>query len=299
MSSRTSARAEALSRTLPRTQSQTPGDWLALTKPGIVVSNVLMAAVGLALAPGAGWPVILATLVGTALLVASCGALNMVLEAGPDAKMTRTNGRPVASGRITVMAATLFGVVLMSSGLTMLAHFTNMEVAGLGGLACFFYLGLYTPLKRVSWAAIPVGAVAGAIPPVMGWFAGGGGYDLVALLLFAALFVWQIPHFLAIGLRRWRDYREAGLRIGADPADFYSPILLIRGSSVILTVVTGATALFANVGYGFMAFGLAASLFMVAASLRPVDDAVRWSRRVFLASLAYLPAFALGAFLPV
>lgn len=272
-------------------------DLVALTKPGIVIGNVLMTAAGLALAPAAPMAVVIAALMGTALLIGACGALNMVFESDIDARMNRTRNRPVADGRISSAAAATFGVALFLLGALTLAEFTNLLTATLGILACIIYVGIYTPLKQRSFAAVPVGAVAGALPPVIGWFAAGGAPSVAALMLFSAIFVWQIPHFMAIGLRRWKDYRDAGFRIGANPERLQSSVAWIRLTTVLLQLVTlGAVVTAGGVGFAILGFG--AALVMLLASFRPAPDPVVWARRVFLASLFYLPAFALGAFLP-
>jgi len=283
----------------PTHRSHALADFVALTKPGIVVSNVLMTAVGLTLAPAAPWTVASAAMVGTALLIASCGALNMALEASTDARMGRTAGRPVADGRVSAVAAAVFGAALLVAGIALLASFTNVAATSLGAFACFVYVLLYTPLKRRTWAAVPIGAIAGALPPVIGWSAAGGEPGLVVSLLFAALFVWQMPHFLAIGIRRWRDYADAGLAIGPTPQNFGRSIFWIRATCLSLTAVTGGLVAVASAGYAFVFLGLGAALWMLLAALRPAHDPACWSRRVFLASLAYLPSFTLGAFLPV
>lgn len=275
-----------------------PGrDWLALTKPGIVLGNVLMTAVGLALGPVVGWPVVLATLVGTGLLIASCGALNMVLEADTDARMKRTSGRPVAAGRVTVWGAALFGVALFTAGMILLTGFVNHTAALFGALACIVYTGFYTPLKRFSPVAVPVGAVAGALPPVIGWYATGAGGTLVPALLFGVLFVWQLPHFLGIAMRRWEDYEEAGLRIAPRPENFPRTIRSIRVWTAVLVLVTAVTLSVVGAGLPLWGLTIAALLPMVSAAVRSVESSEQWAKRVFFSSLGFLPAFALGAFL--
>lgn len=275
-----------------------PGrDWLALTKPGIVLSNVLMTAVGLAFAPTVGASIVVATLAGTALLIAACGALNMVLEEGPDQLMERTANRPVAAGRITRMAAAAFGVSLFGLGVLMLLTFTTVWATVFGIIATVIYVAIYTPMKRWTWWAVPVGAVAGALPPVIGWFAAGGSWHPLPALLFATIAIWQLPHFMAIGVRRWEDYERAGLKIATPPERFQRAIFGIRMTSLALVPLTVAVAIVAQAGFLFWTLSSLAAIYLLAAAMRRTDDPSRWAKKVFLSSLAYLPLFALGSFL--
>lgn len=295
MSSRTRATTTTTTAAVRRIEAR---DLIALTKPGIVVGNTLMAAVGLALAPPAAWTVILAALVGTAMLIASCGVFNMIVEADSDARMNRTRSRPVADGRVPATVALVFGTALVAIGTALLFAFATPLAATFGVAACIIYVAIYTPMKRTTWLAIPVGAVAGALPPVIGWVAAGGALDWTVTALFAALFIWQMPHFMAIGIRRWTDYRDAGLAIGSRPEVFSQWIVGIRVLSGALVAVTAAMMALPNVGLGFVILGLAAAIPMFVASARRASEPITWAKKVFLSSLLYLPLLAVGAFLP-
>lgn len=271
-------------------------DWLRLTKPGIVVSNALMAAAGAALAPATLPVTIVQIVLGTAGLVAGCGALNMVMERTTDRRMPRTAGRPVADRRVTPAAATIFGAALILAGALLLAP-TTWAGLGFGLLATFVYLGVYTPLKRRTWWAVPAGAVAGALPPVIGWAAAGGVFDAVPLFLFAILFVWQLPHFIAIGVRRYRDYEAAGLHIGVPPLARRNGLLGARVLSLALFPLTVGLGLALPASVSFWVLSLVAAAGMTAVSFRGMHDPDAWAKRVFLASLAYLLVFSAGVFL--
>ncbi|HEV7515532.1 MAG TPA: heme o synthase, partial [Thermoanaerobaculia bacterium] len=177
-------------------------DWKEMTKPGITLMVVLTAGLGFLLAegtrPGFRFLLLVNTLLGTALVSAAGSVLNHVLERDTDALMRRTANRPLPTGRIDPDAALLFGVVLGIAGLAWLAVGVNLLTALIGALAIAGYVFVYTPLKRVSSLATVIGAIPGALPPVMGWSAVTGEVGIAAWVLFGILFFWQMPHFLAI-----------------------------------------------------------------------------------------------------
>jgi len=188
-------------------------DLVELTKPRITLMVVLTAGIGLLLASGgeASYVLVIHTLVGTGLLAGGSSALNQVLERDLDALMQRTADRPLPAGRMHPDAALLFGVALSIIGLLELTLFVNLLTALLGTLALASYVFLYTPLKRVSSLATVIGAIPGAIPPLMGWTAVTNEIGLGAWVLFGILFLWQLPHFLAIAWMCREDYARAGL----------------------------------------------------------------------------------------
>lgn len=191
-------------------------DLIALSKPRVTLLVFLTFAAGRALAPaadtGAVTPWLLAAL-ATWLLVAAANALNMFAEREHDRHMRRTAGRPLPAGRLDPDVALAMGTLLACVALPLLAWSANGLTALLGLCAFVSYVFLYTPLKRVSWTALLVGALPGALPPLMGWTAATGRLDAGGLALFAVLFGWQVPHFIAIGLMRGDDYARAGYRI--------------------------------------------------------------------------------------
>ena len=188
-------------------------DLTELTKPRITLMVVLTAGIGLLLGSGGevSGAIVIHTLLGTGLLAAGSSALNQVLERDLDGLMERTAQRPLPAGRMHPDSALLFGVTLAILGLVELTVFVNLLTALLGTLALASYVFLYTPLKRVSSLATVIGAIPGAIPPLMGWTAVTNELALGAWVLFGILFLWQLPHFLAIAWICREDYARAGL----------------------------------------------------------------------------------------
>lgn len=152
-------------------------------------------------------------LLGVALTCAGSSALNHYLEREYDSKMERTHNRPIPSGAIMPSHALAFGIFLVLAGIVLLYTQVNRLSAFLGLLAAFLYIMVYTPMKRVSWLNTTVGAIPGAIPPLIGWGAVRGGLDFDAFLLFLILFIWQHPHFYAIAWIFREDYKRAGFKI--------------------------------------------------------------------------------------
>jgi len=187
-------------------------DLKEMSKPGITLMVVLTAGLGFLLAGGEKFSFVLlvATLIGTGLVSAGASVLNQVLEREPDALMRRTANRPLPAGRMDPDTALLFGVTVAVAGLAELAMAVNLLTALLGAAALTGYVFVYTPLKRITSLATIVGAVPGAIPPMMGWSAVRGQLDPAAWVLFGILFFWQMPHFLAIAWLCREDYARGG-----------------------------------------------------------------------------------------
>ncbi|HEU4339302.1 MAG TPA: heme o synthase [Planctomycetota bacterium] len=268
-------------------------DFIALTKPRITLMVVLTALFGFYLAtPGAIDGMLLANLlIGTALSCAGAGVLNMAMERRADGAMHRTRNRPVPAGRVPLGTAVSFGGILATGGVILLAVKVNALTAGLSLATLVLYLGVYTPLKSRTSICTIVGAIPGALPPVMGWAAARGTLDPGAWALFGVLFFWQLPHFLAIAWMYREDYARAGYPM--------LPVVDPEGTSTARQVVLQTLALvlislapvwmgFAGRTYlaGAAALGLAFLAFGVAfAQIRSRERA----RRLFFASLAYLP----------
>jgi protoheme IX farnesyltransferase len=193
--------------------STTIKNYYRLTKPGIIYGNLLTAAAGFFVA-GRGpvdWALLCWMLLGLSLVIGSACVFNNYFDRGIDAKMERTRGRAIAAGRISGRAAIIFGSILLPLGVAALYFFTTpwALAAALAGFAVYVFL--YTPLKHRSSMSLYVGAVAGAMPPVVGYAAGAGAIDYVALILFALIFAWQLPHFIAIAFYRFSEYAAAGV----------------------------------------------------------------------------------------
>lgn len=271
------------------TPTFTARDLWRTTKPGITVSNTLMAIAGCASA----WPTTASTgalataalaTTGTALAVAAANTFNMVLEQDRDAQMTRTRDRPLAAGRLRPHHAWLFGAALsLAAGLTLCQ--TTLPATLIGVFAIAVYAFVYTPLKAKTPHALFIGALPGAAPPLIGALAMGEHGLPVGLSLFTLLFLWQVPHFLAIATRRVDDYRRAGLR----PFPVVSGDALTRAlsrTSALALIPASALPWLAGQMSPIAALGLAVlGLYLAASSLRD-----RWVSPTFIASLVYLPA---------
>ncbi len=272
-------------------------DFLVLTKPRITLLVVSTTAVGLCLAPIAvALSTAVWTLLGTALIVAGANTLNMFLERDVDAKMTRTRNRPLPAGRLLPSAALGFGLTLSAIGLFVLFVLVRPTAGAAGLVALVVYVLMYTPLKRRSWAALLVGAVAGAMPPAIGWTAATGGFERGALLLFGVMFFWQLPHFVAISLFRADDYGRAGLHTLAGDWGVGAAKVSVLGYTAALV---GVTLLGPAVGIGgalYVAVAATLGAAMVGLALwglRP-RAGTRWSHALFVATLVYLTVL-LGA----
>ena len=190
----------------------------SLVKERIVLMVVAATALGYGAADAAppGGAVLALVLIGTALLAAGSGVLNNVLEHEVDARMERTRRRALPRGAVSRRAAAWFGALLLASGGLLLWRGGGLLPALIGALAALLYLLAYTPMKRLSWLNTPLGAIPGALPPLIGWAAAGGGLQAGAWVLFAVLFLWQHPHFYAIAWAYRDDYRRAGLKMASD-----------------------------------------------------------------------------------
>jgi heme o synthase len=269
-------------------------DWVELTKPRITLLVTLTTAAGFALASTRplDLPRFFATLLGTALIAAGSAALNQWFERETDQLMRRTANRPLPAGRMAAEPAALFGGLLSLSGFILLWLLVNPLTAALGLATLVSYVWIYTPMKRTSSLATLVGAIPGAAPPVMGWTAAAGEIGLGGWLLFAILFLWQLPHFLSIAWLYRDDYRRAGMplltvndpdgRATGRQAVLYALALLPVSMMPSAIGVTGAVHL-----AGALLFGLA---FLAAAALFAREQSVTSARRLLLTSVLYVPA---------
>ena len=268
-------------------------DYVALTKPRLNGLVVASSAAGYYLG-GAASPDFVAltqAVVGTALVAGGAAALNQVAERDTDALMRRTRMRPLPDGRVTPADARLFGVGLAAAGLLLLAWRTNWLAAALALATLAIYLVIYTPMKRRSSLATFVGAVPGALPPLIGWTAAHGSVASGGASLFAIVLLWQIPHFMAIAWLYRDDYRLAGFpmlpvvdpqgRRAARQALWYAAMLLPASALPAMVGVAGWTYLWVAIGLG-AAFVWLASRFVLART-----DAS--ARALFYGSITYLP----------
>jgi protoheme IX farnesyltransferase len=279
----------------PARESRLLSDLSTLAKPRITTMVVLTAGMGFLLAERGGpisfW-LLVHTLIGTGLVSAGASALNQVLERERDGRMRRTVDRPVPSGRMHPDAALLWGVALGIAGLGYLAIRVNLLTALLGVAALVGYVFIYTPLKPITSLSTIIGAVPGAIPPMMGWAAVRDQVGLPAWVLFGILFFWQMPHFLAIAWLCRDDYRSGGFPMltVTDPSGTQAArqAILYGAALVPMSLLPSLLGLMGTVYFvGALAFGLAYlgfSFGFAAARSNP------GARRLMLASLLYFPA---------
>jgi heme o synthase len=268
-------------------------DYLQLVKPRITALVLFTTASGLWLAPH-GLPVhtVVLTLVGTVLIVAAANVLNMYLERDSDAFMARTQNRPLPAKRMDPASALKLGLILAGISVPLLTFGVGPLPGLLASIALVSYVLLYTPMKRQSATALLVGALPGAIPPLIGWTAATERLDLPGVLLFAVMFLWQVPHFLAITLFRKEEYARAGLVVQPnEPGGEHAARVNIVRYTVALV---GVSLLFVPIGAGhalYLAAAIVSGLAFLAYGMLGLRKAagVRWARNLFALSIVYLP----------
>jgi protoheme IX farnesyltransferase len=266
-------------------------DYLELSKSRIVMMVLITTAAGyLFAAHHIDWALLVNTLVGTALVAAGTNALNQYVERDHDAKMRRTRLRPLPDGRISPRAALLFSVAISLIGTVYLGLAVNWLTAALGAFTLTSYIFVYTPLKRVSTICTLIGAIPGAIPPLMGWTAATGTLGAGGWIIFAILFFWQLPHFMAISWMYRDDYARGGFamlavrdhdgRTTARHAVLYSFALLAVS---VLPPLFGLSTFIYLAGAVIAGTALTIASFAFFASRTPGR-----ARRLFMASNIYL-----------
>ena len=272
--------------------TQTLRDLVALTKPRITLMVILTTGGGIWLAPESmSWSAIVLTLLATAMVVGSANTLNCWVERESDGRMARTKNRPLPAGRLDARLALGLGLALGALSVPILTLVANPLTGLLAAIALVTYVMIYTPMKQKSPAALIVGAVPGALPPLMGWTAATGELAAPGVVLFGILFLWQMPHFLAISIFRRQEYERAGIKVlpaarGTPAAKRHAVIWAgaLVPVSLLLVPLGIAGGLYLAVagalGAGFFVWSLA--------GLR-AEAGNRWARQLFLASLVYLP----------
>jgi protoheme IX farnesyltransferase len=267
-------------------------DLLALAKPRLSGLVMITSAGGLALAPGhVSAARALVTILGTAAVVGAANALNCFAERDIDARMRRTRDRPLPAGRVEPFTALGLGVAVPAFALPVLALSANRLTALLAFVALVVYVLVYTPMKQRSTLALLVGAVPGAIPPLLGWTAVTGRIDAGGLSLFALLFAWQVPHFLAVSLYLRDDYARGGLRVFSIVHGERRTRLAIAASAFALVPVS---LLPVAAGVGGLAYAVTAVLLgagLCGFALAGVGrEGGRWARLFFFGTLVHLTA---------
>ncbi len=280
----------------PRTEAlrTTFADFKELLKPGITTFVVVMAAAGYVLAASGpiDWVTLLGLMLGTGLSAGGGAALNHALEREHDARMARTAARPIPAGRVSALAATIYGITCAALGAGVLIQTTNLVTTSLAVLTVVLYVAVYTPMKRVSVWNTLVGAVPGALPALGGAAAASGRADAIGWALFAVLFLWQLPHFFALAWMYREDYRTAGYRMlptGRGGERALAWIVLV--STLMLLVAGVVPAALGKAGPLYLAgMGVLGVAFTLPAfSFFSEPDDTR-ARRLLLASIAYIPA---------
>jgi protoheme IX farnesyltransferase len=237
------------------------------------------------------WVLLLATLLGTALSAAGAAALNQWWERDIDSRMKRTRDRPLPARRMQPQDALLFGLFFSLSGIAILALFANPRAAFLAFATIAIYILIYTPMKRISSLNTLVGAIPGALPPLIGWVAARGQYDTEGCLLFATLWFWQMPHFLAIAWMYKDDYADGGfvMLTANDPEGSVTSRQALLYSLFLIPVTLMPSILGFNSPiyfFGALALGLAFTAFALRFMMQRSRAA---ARNLFFSSIIYLP----------
>ncbi len=268
-------------------------DYLALTKPRVTLMVVITMAFGFYIGARGemDWLLLLHAVVGTALVAGGTSALNQYFERDIDAKMQRTKKRPLPAGRLQPREAMVFSITISVAGIAHLLLAVNLLTAVLAALTLISYVFLYTPLKQRSSLSTVVGAIPGALPPLGGWTAARGDLSLEGWVLFAILFLWQLPHFLAIAWIYREDYRRGGFPMltVVDPAGDSAGRQIISNCLALLPVSLLPTIL-GMAGRLYFVGALALSLFFLGCGIAVMRHRTNADvRRLLRASLVYLP----------
>jgi protoheme IX farnesyltransferase len=267
--------------------------WIELTKPGITRLVVVTAAAGFYLA-GTSFEIVTFVhgLIGIGLAASGANALNQFMECDADRLMRRTSRRPLPTGRLSRGEGFAVGATLATLGLLQLALFVNALTVFVVAASLLSYLLVYTPLKKRTWHATVIGAVPGALPILAGWTAGGGSIDARGLALFAIVFFWQMPHFFALAWMYREDYMRGGFRMlsAFDPAGTRTARQIVSWTTALIAASFVPAALgMAGATYAVLAGALGAGFLALGATMLSARNPGR-ARRVFLASVIYLPA---------
>ncbi|HUO04108.1 MAG TPA: heme o synthase [Candidatus Binataceae bacterium] len=277
------------------------GDYLALTKPRIVLMVLVTTLAGFYLGTtGGGFDAALAInlMIGTALSAGGTLALNQYFERDTDAMMDRTRNRPLPAMKMRPTEALVFGAVATAAGLCWLLISANWLCAAVTAAITIVYLAIYTPLKRYTWMCNIAGAIPGALPPVAGWAAARGAAATEPFILFAIMFLWQLPHTFAVARMFRADFERAGIHIlpkdaegGGNPSN-----LVVIGACIGLIAAGAMPALlgYGGLPYLLTAIVLGAAMLSYGVAMVRAPGNQPAARRLLLASLVYLPAVLLA-----
>lgn len=287
-------------RVAPGTNRSTFAAYRELTKPRIVTMVLITTMLGFAMGRGGLLPLSLLfwTLFGTGLTAAGASALNQYFERDADALMNRTRNRPLPLGQVRPLPALLFGLLLTVTGGGVLWGTVNALSAAVALTSAVLYVGVYTPLKRYSWLNTTIGAIPGALPPMIGWAAVTGQLNLGAWVLFFILFLWQHPHFYSIAWMFRDDYQRGGFKmLPVVKPDGQSTLRQSLGAAILLVPVSLLPTFVRIVGWPYFAGALVCGLWFLYVCVRwRVSESNQDARSVLRASVIYLPLLLLLIF---
>ena len=268
-------------------------DYITLTKPRLNSLALLTTLAGFYMGSGAAlnWGLMALSLAGTTAIAAGCATLNQWFEVEEDKKMTRTRKRPLAAGRLKSADAFWFGLFLSAAGILALFFFVNDLTAFLGVSALVSYVVLYTPLKKITSLCTVVGAIPGALPPMMGWAAAQNQIGQGGWALFLILFFWQMPHFLAIGWIYREDYARAGfpmLTVLDRKGEWTSLMALLYAAALLPASLMPAYLHMTGPAYFWVALALGLA-FIFCCALLAWHKTTLYARGLFWCSITYLP----------
>ncbi len=284
--------------TVPIVWSIRPKDYLELAKPRISTMVLVTVTLGyfLGCTQSTSWTILLHTLLGVFFSAVASNTLNQVIERHTDRLMPRTSNRPLAAGRMHTLEATVFGILCGILGIAYLYAFVNPQAAITTFATLAIYVGLYTPLKRVTSLCTAIGAIPGALPPVIGYVAAGQPLDAGAFSLFVIMFLWQFPHFLAIAWLYRQQYHAAGLRMlpGGIPQSGITGFMAVGYALALLpmSLIPYQTGM---AGLTYFAIAIMLGLMYLAYSVRfMLSESRQTARGLLRCSLIYLPILLLA-----
>lgn len=267
-----------------------------LTKPGIIMGNIITTAGGFALASKGHFDIalFLATMLGLAFVIASAGVINNYIDRAYDAKMARTKDRPLAKGTFPPIRALIFAAILGIIGIVWLGVYTNLLTVFVAAFGFFVYLVLYAFMKYRSFYGTLVGSIAGGVPPVVGYCAVSGTFDAGAFILFMILVLWQMPHFFAIAIYRYDDYKSASIPVLPVARGMYVTKLHMFLYIIAFMLAAAMLPIAGYTGYGFAVLTTVLGLIWLAMCLNgfrntPSHDH-KWAKQMFVYSLVVIMA---------
>lgn len=271
-----------------------------LTKPGIMMGNAITILGGFFLASRGNidWWLLLATVAGLSLIIASSCVFNNYIDRKADAKMARTKHRQLVTGTISPFSALLFAVVLGCVGTLLLALYTNLLALFVALFGFFVYVILYSFSKYYSMHGTLIGSVAGAVPPVVGYCAVSNRLDAGAWILFAILVIWQMPHFYAIAIFRQNDYANAGIPVLPIVKGIHTTKIHMLLYVIVFLAVSPLLTVFGYTGYVYLILAVLLSLgwvyFAILGFRSQANDDLKWARKMFAYSLLVVTVLSIA-----